>query len=170
MIKCNFIICEAEGTAKVNDWEFVSSVEHTAEGNIFSKALTSLEIPERYRTGDSYCEHCNTHRSRKNTFIIHNTVTDEFKQVGKSCLMDFTFGMAVESATFFASLKDVFAEAQEAPVGCGWARQYFSTDEILSFTAETIRHFGYAKSDSRDSTRDMMENFLMIIKDLQMYI
>ena len=102
--KFRFILVEAEGTAKVNDWEFVASVEHTSKGNIFSKAMTDVEIPERYRCSDPYCEHCNVHRSRKDTFIIKNTVTGDFKQVGKSCLMDFTHGMSAEAASLYASI------------------------------------------------------------------
>lgn len=159
LVKCRFIIVEAEGTAIINDWEFVASVEHTESGNIFSKALTDIEIPDKYRTTKSICEHCNSNRSRKDTFIVRNTVTGEFKQVGKSCLKDFTNGMSAESAVWFASIKSIFEEAENEPVHCGYSQRYFDTNEILRFTAETIRHFGYSKSDSADSTKERMERF-----------
>lgn len=42
-IKCKFIVVEAEGTAVINNWKFVASVEHTENGNIFSKAMTDVE-------------------------------------------------------------------------------------------------------------------------------
>lgn len=162
-VTCKFIIVEAEGTAIINGWEFVASVEHTEAGNIFSKALTDIEIPEQYRTSNPVCEHCNSKRMRKDTFIIRNTETGEFKQVGKTCLKDFTFGMSASTAVWFASLKDVFAEAESAPISCGWGQRYFDTETVLLYTAETIRHFGYSKSENRgDSTRDRMEDFFRV--------
>lgn len=160
LVTCRFVIVEAEGTALINNWEFVASVEHTKEGNIYNKALTDVEIPTRYRKGDCFCEHCNTRRQRKNTCIIRNIETGEFKQVGNSCLNDFTHGMSVSLAAEMASLRDVFEEAQEAPIGgCGWRENYIKTEEILRYAAETIRHFGYAKSESRRSTRDRVNDY-----------
>lgn len=160
-VKCKFILVQAEGTAVINDWEFVASVEHTDAGNIFSKAMTNVEIPVRYRTAPCTCEHCNTNRIRKDTFIIRNTKTGEFKQVGKSCLMDFTHGMSASCATWFASLKNVFEEAEERPVSSwNWYQKFYDTKEVLQFTAETIRHFGFRKScNSGDSTMGMMTRF-----------
>ena len=157
---CRFVIVEAEGTAIVNNWELVSSVEHTEKGNIYSKVLTDVEIPVRYRTTGCICEHCNTNRERKYLYIIRNTETGEFKQVGRSCLMDFTQGMSVAVASEMASLRDVFEEAQAAPIdGCGYGERYVSKDEMLRLAAETIRHFGYAKSESRRSTRDRVSDY-----------
>lgn len=156
-----YVLIKAEGTAIINGWEFVSSVEHTEAGNIFSKAMTTVEIPAKYRTTKCICEHCNSNRIRKNTCIIRNIETGEFKQVGNSCLMDFTHGMSASVATWFASIKDVFEEAQEAPVyGSTWFEKNYSTREILQFTAETIRHFGYSKSENDgDSTKQRMQDF-----------
>lgn len=164
LVKCRFILVKAQGTAVINDWEFIASVEHTSAGNIFSKAMTDIQIPARYRTTDSCtCEHCNTKRIRKNTCIIRNTKTGEFKQVGNSCLNDFTHGMSASFAVWCASLKTIFKEAEDEPIyhdRMGWWEKYYSTKEILQYTAETIRHFGYTKTENRgDSTRDKMERF-----------
>ena len=161
LVSCKFIICEVEGTAVINGWEFVASVEHTGKGNIFSKALTDVEIPERYRNSDTYCEHCNSHRHRKGTFIVMNTETGEFKQVGKNCLRDFTGGMSATWAAYMASLKTVFSEVEEKPVSgsWGWYQRYYTTDEFLRFTAETIRHFGFSKSNDSTSTKSRVMNF-----------
>lgn len=160
---CRFVIVEAEGTAQINDWQFVASVEHTENGNIFAKAMTNVEIPERYRTGRLVCEHCNSNRFRSNTFIVMNTVTGEFKQVGKSCLMDFTHGLSVATATWFASLKHVFEEAEKESVSWGgYGERYCDTTEILSYAAEVIRKFGYVKSDDSNSTKARTIDFLMV--------
>ncbi len=164
--KCRFVIVQAEGTAVINDWEFVSSVEHTEAGNLFSKALTDVEIPTKYRCTDPICEHCNSKRIRKNTFIIRNQKTGEFKQVGNSCLKDFTFGMSASTASYYASIREVFEEVEDRPVGgLGWSEKFYPSEEVLRFTAETIRHFGFRKSEDRgDSTKEMMSRFFDVCK------
>ena len=168
---CRFILVEAEGTAKVNDWQFIASVEHTEKGNIFAKAMTDVEIPARYRTSKPTCEHCNSNRSRAYTFIVMNTITGEFKMVGKSCLMDFTHGLSASTAAWFTSLKTIFQEAEEAPIGSGgWGERYFDTTEVLSYAAETIRKFGYVRSNNdncnQTSTKQRTIDFLCVDKGM----
>lgn len=157
---CKFIAVEVEGTAIVNGWKFVASIEHTEKGNIYSKALTDVEIPERYRDCGPYCEHCNSRRYRKSSCIVMNTETGEFKQVGSTCLRDFTHGMSATFAAYLASLKSIFSEAEDEPIGfggMGWGQKFFDTEEVLRYTAETIRHFGYSKSENNGySTKDRM--------------
>lgn len=93
-----FVLVEAEGTAIINDWEFIAELEHTENGNIIT-GVAGVEVPERYYTSKPMCEHCNSKRFRKNTYIVRNKQTGEFKQVGKSCLKDFTHGMSAEAVT-----------------------------------------------------------------------
>lgn len=156
-----FILVHAEGTAVINGWEFIASVEHTENGNIFRKALTDVEIPQRYRCSDPFCEHCNSHRMRKGTFIVRNIDSGEFKQVGHNCLMDYTNGMSASFASFNASLKSVFEEAENRPVsGVSWFAKKFDTREVLCYSAETIRLFGYSKAENGyNSTKDRMRRF-----------
>lgn len=147
-----FIEVEAEGTAVLDNWQFVASVDHTQNGNIFNKAMVDLEIPQRYYCSDPYCEHCNSNRYRKNTCIVYNKETKEFKQVGNQCLKDFTRGMSVAFATYMASLKSIFTEYEEREVdfGGGWRGTYHEVKEILRYTAETIRHFGWVNVRQND--------------------
>lgn len=160
VVNCKFIICEAEGTAQVNGWQFVADIEHTEKGNIFHKALTDVEIPVRYRTSDTYCEHCNTKRIRKGTYLVMNTETGEFKQVGHNCLMDYTHGMSASWAAYMASLRAIFEEVEEKPVGgWGWHERYYHTEEFLHYTAETIRRFGYTKSNNGTDTKSRVQDF-----------
>lgn len=155
-ITYRYVLVEAEGTAKINDWEFVGVVEHTPKGNIFSKAMTDLEIPERYRNCPPNCEHCNSKRNRTDSFIVHNTVTDEFKQVGRACLKDYTNGMSVEYASWIASLKDMFEEEESyAPTGCGRVEPYYDTRLFLQYAAETVRQFGYTPDHTKYLAREL---------------
>lgn len=139
-----FIIIEAEGTAILNDWEFIASVEHTKEGNIIT-GISNVEVPKKYYTTKPVCEHCNTNRYRKYTYIVRNTKTHEFKQVGKSCLKDFTNGLSAEVIAQYISYFDTLIEG-EAPYPGSRAKTYYNTYEYLLYVAETIRHFGYQKA------------------------
>lgn len=57
-----------------------------------------LSIPERFwgETNPRLCEHCDTSRNRKATFVLLSE-TGEWKQVGRTCLAGF-LGVDVESA------------------------------------------------------------------------
>lgn len=162
-----FVLVEAEGTAIINDWEFIAELEHTENGNIIT-GVAGVEVPERYYTSKPMCEHCNSKRYRKNTYIVRNKTTGEFKQVGKSCLKDFTHGMSAEAVTQYMSLFDTLIEGETPEPGCSYQR-YVNTKEYLSYVAETIRHFGYTRSsDEGISTAIRALDFMMQHTDGQL--
>ena len=57
-----FVLVEAEGTAVINDWEFIAEVDHTEKGNIITGV--GVEVPERYYISKPVCEHCNRIRQQ----------------------------------------------------------------------------------------------------------
>ena len=153
-----YIIVEAEGKAIVNDWKFIASVEHTEKGNIIKKCCDDVEVPERYYTSETVCEHCNSRRYRKNTFIVYNEITKEFKQVGKSCLKDFTCGMSAEGIACYISLFDELIEGEYIGAG-SHATRYIETMEAMQYIAETIKHFGYVKSEETRPTKQRAREY-----------
>lgn len=145
-----FVIVEAEGKAVVNGWKFIASVEHTEKGNIINR-IGEIEVPAKYYTTAAICEHCNSKRYRKDTYIVMNEESGEFKQVGKSCLNDFTNGLSAEAVAQYISLFDELIKG-EAPWG-GRGERYYKTETILRYAAETIKYFGYVRTqDSGRST------------------
>ena len=147
-----FIKIETEGTAIINDWRFIASVEHTENGNIIKKCCYDVKIPEKYYASKPVCEHCGSNRYRKNTDIIRNLKTEEFKQVGKSCLADFTNGMSAEYVAHYISLFDILIEGEYIEPGYK-AKNYIEIGEALRYVAETTRHFGYVKADGDRPTK-----------------
>lgn len=139
-----FVIVEAEGVAKLNDWRFIASVEHTEKGNIINRADFAIEVPERFYSSSSICEHCGTNRVRKDTFIVMNETTGEFKQVGKSCLADFTGGLSAEAIARYYSWFDELVKGEAVDFSGGHSR-YFETAKLLPYYAETVRKFGFVK-------------------------
>lgn len=151
-----YIIIDVEGEAKVDGWEFVGSIEHTGieDGNII-KSLKDVEIPERFYSTECVCEHCNTNRVRRNTFLIRNTETGEFKQIGKACLRDYTNGLSAEMAAQFAN---AYEACQSANDDFGFRpRAYFPVKDILTYASEIIGKMGYAKSEQEEnSTKNLV--------------
>jgi len=74
-------------TPAVNEWSFQATIVHTAEGNIV-RALPGVEVPPVHRDGAPHCDHCQTNRLRRDTYIVRNTA-GETKQVGSTCLGEF---------------------------------------------------------------------------------
>ena len=154
-----YVIVEAEGKAVVNGWKFIASLEHTEHGNIIN-ACCDIEVPERYYTGRPVCEHCGTNRYRKNSFIVMNEETGEFKQVGTQCLKDFTCGMSAEGVAEYTSLFDELIKGEVIEGGGGFGGKYLDRDDVLQYAAEVIRKFGYARSDmGSESTRSRTVDF-----------
>jgi len=148
-----YVLIEAEGVAEINGWKFIASVEHTPNGNIIRQAC-GIEVPERYYTGDPVCEHCHSNRVRKDTYIVMNEETGEFKQVGRSCLADYTHGMSAEGVAQYISAFDEIIAGEYIDPGMRFTK-YVQTEEYLRYVAETIRHFGYVKRvDGQRSTTD----------------
>ena len=157
--QARFILVEAEGKAVINDWMFIASVEHTEKGNIINSTGCGVEVPARYYTSDPVCEHCNSKRFRKDTYIVMNQVTGEFKQVGKSCLKDFTQGMSAATIAKYYSFFDELIKGEE-PDTCERIEPYYETKKILAYAYECIKHFGYVKKNSDEkSTWDRMFDY-----------
>jgi hypothetical protein len=66
-----------------------ATIQHTPEGNIL-RTVPGFEtlLPARFRSCDTACEHCNTDRIRKDTYVLQ-AEAGEWKQVGRNCLADF---------------------------------------------------------------------------------
>ena len=107
-----YVEVEAEGKAQINGWEWLASVESTEKGNIIHSA-SDIEIPTKYYTSDCYCEHCNTNRWRKYLYLVKNVESGEIKQVGKSCLADYTHGMNADMIAQYRSLFTGLEEEEE---------------------------------------------------------
>lgn len=137
-----FIIIEVEGKAIINNWKFLATIEHTENGNII-RSYSDLEIPEKYKTVKAHCDHCNIDRYRKDSYLVLNTVTNEIKQVGKSCLMDYTNGLSAEVASQFASYFNTIAELHDHESSGGFTRHYIDTFDYLLISNAMVSKYGF---------------------------
>ena len=156
-----FIIVEAEGIAVLNGWRFVGTIDHHEEGNIIRQTDYSIDIPERFRYSDPVCEHCQTKRRRKNTCIVLNTETGEFRQVGNSCLHDYTCGFDADFAARYISWFDTLIQGETPYSGMSYTR-YYNTKEMIQFSAEVYLKFGYQNSLYDYPTKSRVRDFYNI--------
>ena len=152
-----FILIEVEGTAKIDNWECIAVLEVHNIGNIIRRINTEIEIPERFKHTENICEHCNTKRQRNNLYIIHNTETDEWKQVGGNCLMLYTNGLNME---YVSAYMDGITELEEHDGIIGHGKAYYNVKDIISYAVEVINKTGYFNAQSAIPTKYLV-SYLM---------
>ena len=132
---------------KVGDYELVAQLEHTPNGNIVRQINPEKEVPNQYRNTNCYCDHCHTNRERKNTFLLVDDNGD-YKQVGKSCLNDFTGYNSESVAEAAASLYRIYNYAQN--------QNYDEDDEFMAYLRSTYSKY----SETKDLANKMYQLLL----------
>lgn len=74
-------------TPAYNGWNFLASICQTDDGNVI-RAVPGYTVPPEYREGAHRCDHCNTVRRRRDTYIVRHD-DGRTMRVGSSCLRDF---------------------------------------------------------------------------------
>ena len=157
---------------KINGWTFVARLDHSNDtGNVIRMVPNALEnLPERFRTSAPLCEHCRMQRRRRDTFVLHCKETNEFKQVGSTCLVDF-FGHDPIKMARMAELLGYAYEAGRAaeeydPI-TGADLRWVNVEGFLNLTAAAIRQYGwvsgkaaYEAGYTKTSTRDVAHSFM----------
>lgn len=115
---------ELEINYKVGDYEVVAELEHTPNGNIIRQINKNYSVPVSYRNCPPTCEHCNKTRQRANTFLLVDK-TNNFKQVGKSCLNEYTGYDALKLIEIVSNLSALLTD------------DYVEDEEFLEFLRTT---------------------------------
>jgi len=136
---------------KLAGWQFVAAFDHTPAGNIIRKAPGfRQELPSSFQTTPQACTHCNVNRNRTNTFLVLQEATGQFKQVGRSCLKDFTGHVSPESlAAWAAAFFDSVASAEDpSDESFGGSRGVCTTSitEVLVWVLRSVKAYGFRSS------------------------
>jgi hypothetical protein len=97
---------------KLNGWAFLATLEHDENGTLIRRFpnpdLDGVDLTQ-YRTATpDNCDHCHYRRRRNDTYLVVNEQGDT-KQVGSSCLKDFTGHKNPEAvARYLELLRDFF--------------------------------------------------------------
>ena len=164
---------EIEANYKIGNFDFIATCEWIPEQNenLIKKVSEDVFVPSRYRTRKA-CDHCGTNRNRKSTIILRNRETQEFVQVGKGCLKEYTGVSMTRYATFLSFFDKVeeYAEMCEQDKSVRIQRQY-QVDDILEQTIEEVNRNGYvsrnlANETGKDSTAYTVCNILWGCKNM----
>ena len=145
---------EVEASYKINDYEFVASLEYSEElkENMIKKPNEGTYVPDIYRTR-TFCDHCGVNRSRKYTVLLRNTVTGEYVQVGKSCVKDY-LGVDIGNYASYLSFFDDLEDYNDSISGASGVslKQAYDFEDIILQTLEYVKRFGYiSKQQAYDS-------------------
>ena len=146
-----FNIVDVEGKAIINDYQLVGISEYTKNGNIMHK-VGEEEIPKRFYNTDNYCEHCNRKRARKQLFLIKNIKTNEYKQVGKSCVKLYTNGIEanryLEIASCYHLLEDYNEDIPSDYESYENYNPLRKIDDVLNLAIMIIDKLGYISTNN----------------------
>jgi hypothetical protein len=118
-------------------------------------------VPEKWLNATSIkCDHCNKNRYRTHSVLLRNVDSDEYKEVGSTCVKDF-FGLDPKGFMFMASIKfdDIvggISDEKCAGDGRVWG---YDLESVLSITSAVIEKFGWtsrstANNNNCQSTSD----------------
>lgn len=135
-------------TPAYNGWNFLASICQTEEGNVI-RAIPGYDVPGEYREGDHRCDHCNTVRRRRDTYIVRHD-DGRTLRVGSSCLRDFlqhaSPSQLTTAARYCFEAHSLGESAQHASWlgGAGPVQPYrVDLEEFLVYVAQTVLTDGY---------------------------
>lgn len=140
------------------NWVVIAVLEHQPYGNLVHlvegewRPGKELKLPEKYKTAQSYCDHCNTMRARNKTVVLYNTETKEFKQVGTTCLKEYTSGI---DADMIAAFEECTKEPTEFMGFTSHSKWYIDIKNFLAGVVAASSLYGYI---SKSKAREINEN------------
>ncbi len=134
-------------TLEIGGWMFVAKLDHSQETGTIIRALpnTGITMPDVYRHSKADCDHCNQNRRRRDTFIVMNIETGEFKQVGSTCLemfFDKNPQDIAKRAELYSYIKDAADALEHEPTGMTDHR-WVPMEAFLNHVAMTVRKHGW---------------------------
>lgn len=125
---------------KFGDYTHIATLDHTFSELPVVKAVPDQIVPERFHSAKPFCEHCNSSRKRKNTFIFKDDAG--YKQVGSTCLKEF-FGIdPTQKLNWFNDFAGIDAEEF-----AGGRSEWLETNtHLISLAIAIVEKTGFVSS------------------------
>jgi len=149
-----------------NGWKFIATLQHLPTGeNIIRSISDEFEVPKQFRTAGSDCQHCNSKRYRKDTYLVRDTTTGVILQVGSTCIKDFLGGNSPDNILNRASFIAELVSYMEGCSGGGSGERVYHIESFLAMTSACIRDHGWVskktayENDSMSTAAWVANNF-----------
>lgn len=146
------ISIDCDGLVKKDGWAVCAHIEHGTGGNIVTM-LNGEKAPSEWFHAAPRCDHCNSTRKRKYTFMCISE-EGELRQVGSTCLKDYT-GISPAAALMWAEVKDLMPTVNDCTWG-EWGAGHsimYDVETVIAHAVDEIAAHGYRKSDTQASTK-----------------
>lgn len=140
----------------INGWRLAAAIEYIETGTIVKSVVSEFVCPNHYINAKPYCEHCETHKVKKYTFLLQNVETGDFLNVGRTCLKDFICCPVDQELARFQWFSEIIEELSDPDsdyYDYGGGELYSNVKTILAYAHVDIKEWGYRKtSDESGST------------------
>lgn len=139
-------------------WKLGASLKYEKDITLLT-TYSGFSVPEKYRNVKPFCEHCQTHRVKKFTFVLVNAEGESIN-VGRSCMKDFIGKNINDIVRSYEWIRELLDELEDEESGWyGPSRGKFSEEypraDILMLGAYHVNKFGFIPAASDDTpTRD----------------
>ena len=160
-VTARFVLINVSGRVVCEEgWSVVGVIDHMDGMNVIHLVdqLNHPNVPERFYHSDSTCDHCNTKRRRKSTVIIYHP-DHGYKQVGKTCLKDYTGGLDAEIAAYMEQFIHEVEDYNGTTRGSEIV-PWIPTLEALKYAAYDVETRGYHSyySDGKSTKLEVFDN------------
>ena len=159
-----FHTMQVEGIVAFEGWNFIARIDHLQSGNVI-KTISDIEIPNKYWHTEGYCDHCNTNRPRKTTYLVEKD--GKFYQLGKDCVALYTNGLDIQDvcwiSDFISSLDEEEEEYIEDKVNLN-SITYYEVKEVLCYAISVIDRYGYVKKKDSDGNLNPNSTFNKVLR------
>jgi hypothetical protein len=142
---------------ELGDYDVIAVLDHTVKSennnnNMVYIVKEGSVIDKKYETIDGHCDHCKINRKRNKTVILQDMITGDIKQVGVSCLKEYTGINDIDIIKNFTDIQDIINgmnDFEEKVRMSGGNSKYIKVKKYLAKCISLIEKDGYKKSDTK---------------------
>lgn len=125
---------------EIEGWRVIAKLDAAEGGNIV-RSFSGIEVPKEYWHGTK-CDHCEINRYRKESYLLQKD--GAFKQVGSSCIADFT-GRGFDHV-FYREITGLVKDCEESLSGGRGGPRANNLLLALTVANAVVRVYGFVSS------------------------